>query len=66
MKIKIVCTNHNGSLVIASGEQLHWLRKGNWYELDEADLYCTGVGLADGPEHRFVFTIDTESGYNDD
>jgi len=62
MRIRIVCWAHDVEPVISAGDPiLNFVKDGKKpeYELDEANLYCTG-GEGD---HDFHVEIDMEDGH---
>jgi len=59
MIIKLVCSAHADCPVVPAGDALHFISTGpGIFELDWADLYCTG-GEGD---HAFHGTITDEDG----
>lgn len=70
MMIRMWCTTHHCEVVSAEGALLHWIpldkgkvKTGNHFcewELDEANLYCTGADVKPGePDHEFHYSIYT-------
>ena len=77
LKMRIYCATHDDAPVIPAGDEFHWLPQSHTnqdtgkasveFELDGADLYCTGKPVQQGEEdHVFVASVRADTKENGD